>query len=377
MTPPRYVEDARGDAPAEGWPRFAFLIPTYNAAETIDGLLDDVAAQHPLADGAVEVVVADDCSSDDTAARVAAREGVRLVRLAVNGGPSSTRNAAAVASRADWLIFLDADVRLPADCLARVAAFVADHPDVGAFHWPMTARNMTASLVGLYKTLLDRHMTLKLGGGDVPVTFMSARGGAMRRDVFFASGGFDPTYRRADIEDWEFSRRLAPLTTIIHTDRLAIDHVQAPGLVKNASNYFRRAFLFTRLLARTQRMDNYTETTPLNSIATLGTLPMVLAAAAAPLLEALEQHAAAQLAVGLAGGLLGLFLLTNVAFFARCVHERGLLGLLLLPPFAALRLLFCLAVAAGVATAVVLWPFGGWPFQRRPHEVVPASPREA
>lgn len=368
---PPFVEDPRPAAPEEGdpWPTYAFVFPTYNASAYVGPLLESIFRQDASLD--FEVVACDDCSTDDTAALLEADARVKLVRTPVNSGPSVARNTAAVATTADYLIFLDADVVLEDDTLAQIDAFRQAHPEAGAFHWPMSAAVLAPGLVGLYKTLLDRYMTRVGGSGVRAVTFMSARGGLIRRELFFGAGGYDPRYRRADIEDWEFSRRLTPLTTILHTDAFTIHHHQSPSFRANLRNYFRRAFLFTRLTARSKRLDNYTETTPLNSIATLSTLPaLALAALAYPLQLALPEVPGLTLGGGQLAGLSGAaflaaHLLINAPFFGYCVRERGLVGLLLLPCLIALRFVYSLAVACGVATAVALWPLGGWPFEHR------------
>lgn len=360
MPAPHAIDPRVGDGP---WPRFAFLVPTYNAATTIEPLLDSLARQDRAL--SFEVVCADDASTDDTRERIARHPvGARLVALATNGGPSIARNEAARASTAELLVFLDADVILEDDTLAKIDAFRRAHPDAGAFHWPMSTRSLVPGLVGLYKTLLDRHMT-RTPGGVRRVSFMSARGGLVERGAFFAAGGFDPRYARADIEDWEFSRRLAAHTMILHTDAFAIHHRQPASFAKNFGNYFRRAFLFARLFARDPSFDDYTETTPANSLATVLTLPATMVLATSTAFAALGDHARAR-ACALAGALLLLpFVVVNGGFWLACARHLGVRSLYGLPAFAALRLAFNLAAALGVACAIALWPLGGWPYERR------------
>ncbi|MDX2223971.1 MAG: glycosyltransferase family A protein [Rhodospirillaceae bacterium] len=98
-------------------PSAAIVIPAYNAAATIDRTLASAAAAVSAASAAMvleaEIVVVDDHSTDDTAARVrawAAREpAVRLVVLAENKGPGFARNEGVRRSAGQFLFFLDAD----------------------------------------------------------------------------------------------------------------------------------------------------------------------------------------------------------------------------------------------------------------------------
>jgi succinoglycan biosynthesis protein ExoO len=78
----------------------------------------------------VEVVVADDCSSDGTAAlagRIAARDPrVRLVRLEANGGPAAARNRAMDAAAGAWIAVLDADDTMAPGRMERMIAMARE-----------------------------------------------------------------------------------------------------------------------------------------------------------------------------------------------------------------------------------------------------------
>ena len=104
--------------------KVALIIPAFNAGATIDETLASVAAQTRLPD---EVVVADDASSDDTAARAEAwadRLPIRVVRLRENAGPAAARNAAIAVTTSELLALLDSDDLLtPTHIEAMLAAY--------------------------------------------------------------------------------------------------------------------------------------------------------------------------------------------------------------------------------------------------------------
>ena len=106
-------------------PRVSIITPSYNSAETIDATLASVRAQ-TFADW--EMLVVDDCSTDDSAARVAAvatlDPRIRLLRQAKNGGPAAARNRALAEARGDFVAFLDADDLWLPEKLARQLAFM-------------------------------------------------------------------------------------------------------------------------------------------------------------------------------------------------------------------------------------------------------------
>lgn len=90
--------------------RVTVIIPAFNASRYI------AAAIGSVRDGSepdVEILVADDASTDDTVACVAAiaarDDQVRLIPSAVNAGPGAARNRALAEARGDWVAVLDAD----------------------------------------------------------------------------------------------------------------------------------------------------------------------------------------------------------------------------------------------------------------------------
>jgi glycosyltransferase involved in cell wall biosynthesis len=100
----------------------------YNAARFVGEALASLSAQ-TLDD--LEILVADDGSTDHTAARVeaAAREDarIRLLRLGGNQGQAAALNAALSGARGRWLAVLDADDLAPAGRLAaQIAALERD-----------------------------------------------------------------------------------------------------------------------------------------------------------------------------------------------------------------------------------------------------------
>lgn len=102
-------EDASDAAAPEYRPPVSFLIPAFNErgniAQTLAGVL---AVDYPD----FEVVVIDDCSTDDTLQRIEpflADRRVRLVRKTVNEGKAMALNDAIPVTRGDLLFVMDAD----------------------------------------------------------------------------------------------------------------------------------------------------------------------------------------------------------------------------------------------------------------------------
>lgn len=89
-------------------PDVSIIIAAYNAEDTIERAIESALAQVNVS---VEVIVADDCSSDQTREKVLAIHNprVRLIALDKNRGPGGARNAAIAAAQGRWIAVLDAD----------------------------------------------------------------------------------------------------------------------------------------------------------------------------------------------------------------------------------------------------------------------------
>jgi glycosyltransferase involved in cell wall biosynthesis len=110
----------RGGAAA---PRVSVILPAYNAAASLPAALRSVLGQSLQE---IEVIVADDGSSDGTVAVAAALARadprVRVLPGGRNRGAAAARNRAIAAARGDWLALLDADDGFAPDRLARLVA---------------------------------------------------------------------------------------------------------------------------------------------------------------------------------------------------------------------------------------------------------------
>lgn len=105
-------------------PAVSVVIPAYNAAATIGAALASVQGQ---TERRLEILVVDDASTDSTVATVldqAARDPrIRLIRLAINGGPAVARNRGIAEACGPWIALLDADDQYAPDRLATLLRF--------------------------------------------------------------------------------------------------------------------------------------------------------------------------------------------------------------------------------------------------------------
>jgi glycosyltransferase involved in cell wall biosynthesis len=96
-------------------PDYSIVVPAYNEADLLPGTLEQLREAMATVPLAGEIVVCDNNSTDATAA-LARAAGAAVVFEAVNQ-ISRARNAGARAARGRFLIFVDADTRVPSPLL--------------------------------------------------------------------------------------------------------------------------------------------------------------------------------------------------------------------------------------------------------------------
>jgi len=181
-------------------PTVSVIIPARNAAATLRACLDALRGQVGGPPD-FEVIVVDDGSTDDTAA-IAEAAGARVERTA-HGGAAAARNRGVAVARGSLLLFTDADCEPTPDWMARMVAPFADASVAGARGVYRTRqRSLVARFVQLEYE--DKYRLLK---PLQDIDFVDTYSAAYRRDVFVQGGGFDPSVRF--VEDQDFSFRLA------------------------------------------------------------------------------------------------------------------------------------------------------------------------
>ena len=162
-------------------PRISLVIPAYNEAELLPRLLDTVeTARERFRHGrdAVEVIVADNLSTDATA--TIARERGCTVVTEEKRCIGSARNRGAAAARGGLLAFVDADARLHPETFNAIDAamasgrFVAGATGVRMERW-------SPGIVAAWVMVVPWVIVLRM---DTGVVFC-------RRDDFRAIGGYN------------------------------------------------------------------------------------------------------------------------------------------------------------------------------------------
>jgi glycosyltransferase involved in cell wall biosynthesis len=201
------------------------VIPAYNAAGYLNRAVESVLSQtHP----AVEVLVIDDGSSDNTYAVASSLPApVRAIRKA-NGGPAAARNMGAREAKGEWIAFLDADDAWLPGKIERQLALAS--PDVDLVHC-------------LYKASLRPPDTITFQ--DLwEQNYIATSTVLIRRSAFWAAGGFDEDREIVGVEDYNLWLRLAARSgRMVTLQEQLVSYTPASGSLTQQVERFARAEL--------------------------------------------------------------------------------------------------------------------------------------
>lgn len=169
-----------------------------------------------------ELIVVDDGSDPP----LAPLPGARLLRQAPRG-PAHARNLGAAQSRADVLLFVDADVVVGPQTVAQLVRVLAARPELSGVQtvYARTEGPFAARL----SNAVQRFQMRRVAGR--PLAGLSSYCVAVRRQAFEAAGGFDQQLNRATIEDDNLGLRLAARGAQLRVAQdVEVTHLAQPSL---------------------------------------------------------------------------------------------------------------------------------------------------
>jgi glycosyltransferase involved in cell wall biosynthesis len=171
------------DARPVSSPRLSVIVCAYNEERHIGQLIRSLRVQSLPA---YELIVVDDGSSDETAAR-SAREGALVLKVE-HAGPAAGRNAGAKVATGEILVFVDGDMACAPGFLAALSAPIARAEAVGTFSKEIYVGEPANSWSRAY-CYIRRIGYPRLLGTDFPNRWSNFR--AVDREAFVSVGGYD------------------------------------------------------------------------------------------------------------------------------------------------------------------------------------------
>lgn len=232
-------------------PVCSVVIPTYNGRHLLEACLASIARHRPDAIP-IEVIVADDNSTDDTIPwLIAQHPDVNVVRLDCNGGFCQAANAGIAAARGRFVQLLNNDTEVTAGWIeAGLAPF--DDPGVGSVAPLVLVRSDPARVDSAGDGYTLAGWPFKRGHGQSAADWerhpsdrvfgASASSAFYRASALRIVGGFDPAYG-SYYEDVDLAFRLrwighscvfTPHCRILHDVSATFDHSR-PALQRRVS----------------------------------------------------------------------------------------------------------------------------------------------
>lgn len=221
----------------------SFVVVTYNSSTTIANCL-----RHILDDenGAREIIVVDNASTDDTREIVRAFAEVRLIESAENRGFGGGNQLGFEHSRGRIIVFLNPDAAIQTGFSEKVRSVFTQHYDIGILGGRILNADGTLQRAGnafptffsllyqhsAYKHLFPRsraHRKFYVSDWDGETArYIDAVSGAcfaMRREVLQEIGGFDDKFFLY-FEEFDLSRRVQKLGWRVYFEpELTVQHI--------------------------------------------------------------------------------------------------------------------------------------------------------
>ena len=179
-------------------PRVSVVIPAFNCGDYIVEAIASVVAQdYPD----IEIVVVDDGSSDDTAAKVTSAFPEVLYIRQENAGSAIARNRGILASSGELVAFLDADDLWLPGKLDKQVRYLMEHPEVSLVY---TDFSRSADVEHDISSRLATRKFWTQGSEFLSLlrqNFLHTSSVILRRKILADSGIFDPKFRNA--QDWD------------------------------------------------------------------------------------------------------------------------------------------------------------------------------
>lgn len=214
----------------------SIVIPNYNGSATIGKCLEAAFASRY---GNFEVVVADDCSTDDSV-EIIRRYPCKLVRLEKHSGASAARNVGARNSRGELLFFTDADCLLKSDTLSLANRAISDYPEAiigGTYEQLSYDGNFWSD----FQSLFVHYSETRKKEPD----YIATHAMAVKADVFKNTGGFREEFLPI-LEDVEWSHRVRRAgRRLLMEPEIRVWHVFNFTLMRSLKNACRKSLYWT------------------------------------------------------------------------------------------------------------------------------------
>ncbi len=233
-------------------PFVSVIVPVFNAVGYIGRCLDAlIASSYP----SFELIMVDDCSTDDSA-EIARQKGTTVLQLSRQSGPAAARNFGALHAQGEIILFIDSDVIVRRETIALAVNDFQNNPDIVAVFGSYDDKPQEENFMSQYRNLFH-HFNHQ--HSDTEAHTFWAGCGAIRKKVFEEMDGFNKErYTKPSIEDIELGSRIHKKGYRIILNRgLQVKHLKRWKFFSVLrTDIFQRAIPWSRLILETKFMPN-------------------------------------------------------------------------------------------------------------------------
>ncbi len=299
--------------------KVSVIIPVYNGGKNFRRCLSAITEAEPPPFEII--VVADGCT--DASKQTAEEFNTTVINTPSPGGPGRARNLGAKAAEGDILFFIDADVEIKPDTLEQVVTAFSKEPDLSAVFGSYDDNPGSPNFLSQYKNLL--HHYVHQSSRENASTFWGACG-AIQKDLFWKTGGFDEAYVKPSTEDIELGYRMKKAGYKIRLIKsLQVKHLKKWNVISLfKTDILYRALPWAKLIMRDKMFINDLNTDLTSRLSVVLIFSIVVA-----MISALIWHSLLLIPL-----VLGMFLFfINRAFYRFLREKRGSWFMLKAIPF--------------------------------------------
>jgi glycosyltransferase involved in cell wall biosynthesis len=251
-------------------PFISVVIPSFNSFNTIENCLRAIAKSDYKN---IEIIVVDDCSTDDSprlVERIELGRPLTLLRQNKNRGPACARNAGARIAKGEYIFFFDSDTEPLPDaieiCMREMKRLEAD-AITGIYH--IDALN--PGFVPEYKAFFNH--TFFSDKGIIPYEVFDSSRACIKKSVFDELKGFNEDLKWGmDYENEEFGYRLVKKHKIYLVPLVQARH-HFPEFKKLTKTYFNRVAYWVEIFLERRQFESGGITTKDIGIGTIFIFP--------------------------------------------------------------------------------------------------------
>jgi GT2 family glycosyltransferase len=234
-------------------PAVSVIIPVHNKSKYTYACLYSIYENRP--DVEFEVIVVDDCSTDDTQDMLKTIGGIQVMQNTTNLGFAASVNRGAESARGEYLLIANNDTLVHPGWMDELFAVMSSRPDIGLVGSQLIYPDGRLQESGCL--MCQDGFAVALGRSEDPfhpefsyfreVDFCSAASIMVRTKEFHKVGGFNTTYAPAYFEDVDFAFKLRetgkkvfvqPLSKVTHHEAVSYSRERSADLIAQNRKVF-------------------------------------------------------------------------------------------------------------------------------------------